>query len=163
MYAEKLLPHDIEAEESVIGSLLIDGESILRVAPFLKEVDFYREKNRLCFQACLDLFHRSEAINQVTVAHQLALDERTEQVGGTAYLSHLVATVPTPVHIEHYGRIVSRTASMRRLIERRRSYLVDRIRGHRRRRRLPQPGRGHPVPGALGAAGSGLRPHPGGP
>ena len=117
MYAEKLLPHDIEAEESVIGSLLIDGESILRVAPFLKEVDFYREKNRLCFQACLDLFHRSEAINQVTVAHQLALDERTEQVGGTAYLSHLVATVPTPVHIEHYGRIVSRTASMRRLID----------------------------------------------
>ncbi len=117
MYAEKLLPHDIEAEESVIGSLLIDGEAILRVAPFLKAGDFYREKNRLCYQACLELFHRSEAINQVTVAHQLTLDERTEQVGGTAYLSHLVTTVPTPVHIEHYGRIVSRTASMRRLID----------------------------------------------
>ena len=117
MYAEKLLPHDIESEEAVIGSLLIDGESVLKVAQFLKPGDFYREKNRFCYEACLSLFGRGEAINQVTVAHQLSLDERSEPVGGTAYLSHLVATVPTPVHIEYYGRIVNRTASMRSLID----------------------------------------------
>ena len=117
MYAESLLPHDIEAEEAVVGSLLIDGDSITKVAQFLKADDFYREKNRFCYEACLELFRRSDAINQVTVAHQLALRERADQVGGTAYLSHLVGTVPTPVHIEHYGRIVSRTAAMRNLID----------------------------------------------
>ena len=117
MYAEKLLPHNTEAEEAVIGSLLIDGGSILKVAQFLKAGDFYREKNRLCYDACLVLFQRGEAINQVTLAHELGVQDRAEQVGGTAYLSHLVSTVPTPVHIEHYGRIVSRSAVMRDLIE----------------------------------------------
>ena len=117
MYEEKLLPHDIEAEEAVIGSLLIDGESILKVAHFLKTGGFYREKNRFCYEACLALFGRGEAINQVTVAHQLTLLERLDPVGGTAYLSHLVSTVPTPVHIEYYGQIVNRTAMMRNLID----------------------------------------------
>ena len=117
MYAEKLLPHDTEAEEAVIGSLLIDGSSILKVAQFLKAGDFYREKNRLCYEVCLALFQRGEAINQVTLAHELGVQDRTEQVGGTSYLSHLVSTVPTPVHIEHYGRIISRSAVMRNLIE----------------------------------------------
>ena len=117
MYAEKLLPHDIEAEEAVIGSLLIDGDSIMRVTSFLKPADFYREKNRLCYEACLDLFRRGEAINQVTVSHQLAIQEHLEPLGGTAYLSHLISAVPTSVHIEHYGHIVNRTATMRNLID----------------------------------------------
>ena len=117
MYEEKLLPHDIEAEEAVVGSLLLDGEAVLKVAHFLKPGDFYREKNRFCYEACLALFGRGEAVNQVTMAHQLALDERTDSVGGTAYLSHLVSTVPTPLHIEHYAIIVSRTAVMRNLID----------------------------------------------
>ncbi len=117
MYEEKLLPHDIEAEEAVIGSLLIDADAVLAVAQFLKPVDFYREKNRQCFEASLELFRRSEAINQVTLAHQLGLQEHLDQVGGTAYLSHLVSSVPTPLHIEHYGRIVKRTAIMRNLID----------------------------------------------
>ena len=117
MYAERLLPHDIEAEEAVVGSLLIDGESILKVASFLKPSDFYREKNRYCYEASLNLFRRGEAVNQVTVAHQLSLDERLEEVGGGAYLSHLVSTVPTSVHIEYYGQIVSRTSAMRDLID----------------------------------------------
>ncbi len=117
MYAERLLPHDIEAEEAVVGSLLMDGESILKVASFLKPSDFYREKNRFCYEASLNLFRRGEAINQVTVAHQLTLDDRLEEVGGGAYLSHLVSTVPTSVHVEYYGQIVNRTSVMRHLID----------------------------------------------
>lgn len=117
MYAEKLPPHDTEAEEAVIGSLLIDGEAIMKVVHLLRPEDFYTEKNRFCYEACLALFQRGEAINQVTVAHQLALQNRLEEVGGAAYLSHLVSIVPTPLHIEHYARIVSRTATMRRLIQ----------------------------------------------
>ena len=117
MLEEKLLPHDIEAEEAVVGSVLIDGESILQVLPFLKTTDFYRERNRLCYEACVALFRRGEAIDQISVSHQLGIDGRLEQIGGAAYLSHLVAGVPTSVHIEHYGRIVNRTATMRNLID----------------------------------------------
>ncbi|MBM3943609.1 MAG: replicative DNA helicase [SAR202 cluster bacterium] len=117
MYAEKLLPHDIEAEESVVGALLIDGESFLRIAPLLKPEDFYREKNRLCFDACVNLFQRSEAIDQVTLARELSRTGHLEEVGGMAYLSHLVAITPAAAHVEHYAQLVARTATMRRLID----------------------------------------------
>jgi replicative DNA helicase len=116
VYQERLQPHDIEAEEAVIGSLLIDPDALLKALPILKPEDFYRERNSFCYQACLRLFHRDEAINQVTVTHDLNLQERLDIIGGAAYLSHLVSSVPTSLHIEHYARIVSRTATMRRLI-----------------------------------------------
>ena len=116
LYAERLLPHDAEAEEAVIGSILIDGESLTKVTPFLRPVDFYVARARLCFEACIPLFERGEAINQVTVAHELSLRGALEDIGGAAYLAHLVRTVPTSVHIEHYGRIVQRTSTMRQLI-----------------------------------------------
>ena len=116
MYAERLPPHDISGEESVIGSVLIDGDSLNSVTSFLKAHDFYSEKNRWCFQACLALLERGEAINQVTVAHELSLQDRLEAVGGASYLAHLVLVVPTSVHIEYYARIVQRTSVMRHII-----------------------------------------------
>ena len=124
MYVDRLPPHDIAAEESVIGSILIDGDSLSRVASFLRPQDFYGEKNRWCFEAFLALFDRSEAINQITVSHELSLhrsrgeeENRLEEIGGSAYLSHLVMVVPTSVHIEYYARIVQRTSIMRQLID----------------------------------------------
>ena len=115
-YAEKLLPHDIEAEEAVIGSLLIDSDSFLQVSHLIKPEDFYREKNRLCFAAGIDLFQRSEAIDQVTLARELQRNNRLEDVGGMAYLSHLVSVTPTSTHAEYYASSVAHTAIMRRLI-----------------------------------------------
>jgi len=117
MYAEKLLPHDLEAEEAVVGSLLIDSDSFVRVAHVIKPDDFYREKNQICFTACLALFQRGEAIDQVTVARELSRTERLDTVGGMAYLSHLVSITPTSAHSEHYANLVARTATMRRLID----------------------------------------------
>ena len=117
MYAEKLPPHDADAEEAVVGSLLIDGEAINRIASLVQPQDFYRERNRWCFEACESLYHRGEAINQISVARELSLKERLHEVGGPGYLSHLVAAVPTSVHVEHFARIVNRTATMRRLIQ----------------------------------------------
>jgi len=114
--SDRLPPHDINAEESVVGSLLIDGEAVTRISGFLKPDHFYRERNRWCYEACLRLMDRGEAMNQVTVAHDLDSAERLADVGGAAYLSHLVSIVPTSVHIVHYARIVERTATMRRLI-----------------------------------------------
>ncbi len=117
MYAEKLPPHDAEAEEAVIGSLLIDGEVINRIAPLVAVDDFYRERNRWCYQACQSLYQRGETIDQISVARELSLRERLEGVGGPGYLSHVIAAIPTSVHAEHFARIVNQTATMRRLIE----------------------------------------------
>ena len=118
MVAEKLPPHDVEAEEAVVASLLVDSEAIYRVAPILKPEDFFREKNAWAYEACLALFDRNEAINQVTVAHELARRERLEELGGAAYLSRLVAELPTAVGVEHYAQIVKRDAIYRGLIQR---------------------------------------------
>ena len=116
MYVERLPPHDERAEESVIGSLLIDGDAIVSAVGILQPDDFYRERNRWCYEACLDLWDSNEAINPVTVGHRLATMNRLEEVGGPAYLGHLVSYVPTSAHLEHYARIVSRTHTLRRLI-----------------------------------------------
>ena len=116
MSTEMLPPHDIEAEEAVVGSLLVDGDAIFKIATFLRPEDFYREKNQWVYAACFELYERNEAIDQVTVAHELGRRERLEAVGGAAYLSHLVSTVATSVHIEHYAQIVHRMSVMRHLI-----------------------------------------------
>ena len=116
LYAERLLPHSIEAEEALIGSLLIDGECIARVAPLLQQGDFYRERNQLCYDAAVALFQRDQAIDQATLAEELARTEKLDAVGGMSYLSHLVAITPTSIHSEDYAEIVSRTSMMRRLI-----------------------------------------------
>ncbi len=116
MLPDRLPPHDTNAEEAVIGSLLIDGEAINRVASIVKADDFYRERNRWCFDACQALYQRGEEIDQISVARELSLRERLEEVGGNAYLSHLITVVPTTTHVEHFAQIVNRTATMRRLI-----------------------------------------------
>ena len=116
VYTDRLLPHSVDAEESVIGALLIDSDALPKVTGIITAEDFYVTKNRWCFEACLALFDRSEAINQVTVAEELVLRDRLEEIGGASYLAHLVRTVPTTIHVEHYATIVQRTSIMRRLI-----------------------------------------------
>lgn len=111
---DNLQPMNVDAEEAVIGSLLIDGESIYEIASLLKPEDFYRERNRWAYEACLALYSRSEAINQVTLAHELK--DKLEALGGGAYLSHVVSQVPTSIHIKHYANIVSRTAFQRKVM-----------------------------------------------
>lgn len=116
MYGEKLPPHDSDAEENVIGSLLIDGTAIYKIAVRLQPQDFYTEQNSLVYEACLALYQRDEAIDQITVAQELAHQGKLEVCGGAAYLSHLVSIVATSLHIEHYAQIVYRLSLMRRLI-----------------------------------------------
>lgn len=116
MYNEKLPPHDLDAEEAVIGSLLIDGATIYKIASFLQPSDFYHEQNQWLYGACLALYQRNEAINQITVAQELARQGKLEACGGAAYLSHLISICPTPLDIEHYAQIVYRLSVMRGLI-----------------------------------------------
>jgi len=116
MYGEKLPPHDLDAEEAVIGSLLIDGTAIYKITTFLKKEDFYHEQNQWLYGACLSLYERGEAINQITVAQELARQGKLESCGGAAYLSHLISVCPTSLDIEHYAQIVYRLSVMRGLI-----------------------------------------------
>ncbi len=116
MNGEKLPPHDIDAEESVNGSLLIDGTAIYKIATFLQQSDFYTEQNQRIYGACLSLYQRSGAINQITVAQELARQNKLEVCGGAAYLSHLISVVPTSLDIEHYAQIVYRLSVMRQMI-----------------------------------------------
>ncbi|TET17004.1 MAG: replicative DNA helicase [Dehalococcoidia bacterium] len=117
MYGEKLPPHDINAEEAVIGSLLIEGTAIYRIATLLQQPDFYSEQNQWIYGACLSLYQRNEAINQITVAQELDRQNKLEPCGGAAYLSHLISIVPTSLDIEHYAQIVYRLSVMRHLIK----------------------------------------------
>ena len=116
IYAEKLLPHSIEAEESVLGAILIDPDCVTRLVPNLKGADFYRERNQLVYDAAVALANRDMAVDQTTIASELARRESLDLVGGMAYLSHLVAITPTSVHAEDYAAIVSKKATLRKLI-----------------------------------------------
>ncbi|MFC2013392.1 replicative DNA helicase [Chloroflexota bacterium] len=116
MYNDKLPPHDIDAEEAAIGSLLIDGAAIYKIATFLQKEDFYSEHNQSLYESCLSLYQRSEAINQITVAQELDRQRKLETCGGAAYLSHLISVCPTPLDIEYYAQIVYRLSVMRGLI-----------------------------------------------
>lgn len=116
MTDDRMPPCDLDAEEAVLGSLLIDGEAIYKVRDFLAPEHFYRDKNQWIYEACCALYERNEAINSITVAHELGRQGRLESLGGQPYLANLVANVPTSVHVEHYGKIVRRLAMMRNLI-----------------------------------------------
>jgi len=111
-----LPPHDIDAEEAVNGSLLIDGKSIYQVAGLLRPDDFLSEINRWIYQVALTIYHRDEAIDQITVAQELERLGLLEKVGGVAYLNHLISIVPTSLDIEYYAQIVYRLSLMRQLI-----------------------------------------------
>ena len=116
MGTTSLPPHDIDAEEAVNGSLLIDGKSIYQVAGLLRPDDFLSEINRWIYQVALTIYHRDEAIDQITVAQELERLGLLEKVGGVAYLNHLISIVPTSLDIEYYAQIVYRLSLMRQLI-----------------------------------------------
>lgn len=115
MNGEKLPPHDNEAEEAVIGSLLIDPEAVVKVSAIVEADDFHQEKNRWVYEACLSLYKRSASIDQITVADELERAGRLEATG-REYLSQIISLVPSSVYAEHYAQIVHRHAVMRRLI-----------------------------------------------
>lgn len=114
--AERVPPSSVEAEEAVLGSILIDREAIQLIAHFLAPVDFYRQRNAAIYGAMLEIYNRREQVDFLTLRTELQRINRYDEVGGLAYLTGLLTVVPTSVHIEDYARIVERTAVMRRLI-----------------------------------------------
>jgi replicative DNA helicase len=113
---DKLVPQNVEAEEAVLGSLLIDPEALFRVSPFLKGEDFYIQKNAWIYEAIFALHERREPIDFLTLCDELERRGQLEEVGGAAYITHLINAVPSAIHVEAYGRIVEHAAIRRRLI-----------------------------------------------
>src|SRR5215216_8064671 len=113
---DRLPPQSLEAEQSVLGAILIDRDAVIEVAEFLRPEDFYRQANGRIYAAILDLFERREPIDIVTVSEVLERSNELEGVGGRAYLSSLSNNTPTAVHAVQYARIVERKAVLRNLI-----------------------------------------------
>jgi replicative DNA helicase len=113
---ERLPPHSLEAEEAVLGSLLIDPEAIFEVGSFLRPEMFYRTQNRWIYEAILSLNDRREPLDLITLTAEIRNQERLEDIGGEGTLINLVNTVPTSMNAESYARLVEEKALRRRLI-----------------------------------------------
>lgn len=109
-------PHSQEAEESVLGAMLLDKDAVIAVAEFLRPEDFYDERLKEIYQACLDLYEDREPIDVLTVTERLKKRKLLKLVGSSSFLGDLANKVPTAAHVEHYGRIVKDTATKRSLM-----------------------------------------------
>jgi replicative DNA helicase len=113
---DRLPPQSIDAEQSVLGALLIDRDAIVEVAELLQPGDFYRNHHGSVYAAVLELYERREPIDVVTVSEVLERAEQLDAIGGSAYLASLINLTPTAVNVVHYARIVERKAVLRNLI-----------------------------------------------
>jgi replicative DNA helicase len=112
-----LPPQNIEAEESIISAILIDNNTLLDIIEILTPRDFYRTAHQKIYAAIIDLFDKAEPVDLVTLANKLKELGQLEEIGSASYLAKLVDTVPLAVNAQHYAKIVSDKASLRRLIE----------------------------------------------
>jgi replicative DNA helicase len=114
--AERATPHDLVAEQRVLGALLIDRDAIFKVADLLRAEDFYQGKHQRVYRAAQALLERRERIDPLTMQVELARNEQLDQVGGAAYLRELVNATPTAVDVERHARIVRDRSLLRRLL-----------------------------------------------
>ena len=112
----KLPPQNPQAEASLIGSLLLDKDAIIKVADIVHTEDFYVEKNGLIFDAIIRLFEKREPIDMVTLSEELEKQGVLKEVGGSSYITDMVNNVPSAAHVAQYGQIVAQKATLRRLI-----------------------------------------------
>lgn len=113
---EKMVPSNLEAEQAVLGALLIDPDAIIKVAPIVRSEDFYLEKHAWIFESVYALHERREPVDFLTVVAELERRNKLTDAGGAAYITALINAVPTAIHVEHYAQIVERTSTLRRLI-----------------------------------------------
>ena len=114
---KRIPPHSIEAEQSVLGSMLLDRDAISTASEVLQGEDFYRPDHKAIFEAIVELYNKSEAVDLVTLKNKIEENGVLEQIGGLKYLSRLATSVPTSVHINEYSKIVEEKAILRRLIK----------------------------------------------
>jgi len=115
--SHKLPPQNIEAEESILGGILIENEAINRVTEILDPDDFYRDAHRKIFNALINLSERDEPADLITLTNELRKTDQLDSIGGASYLTSLIDSVPTAANIEYYAKIVKEKAILRKLIQ----------------------------------------------
>ncbi len=110
-------PHSVEAEESVLGALLLDKDAVIAVAEFLSPEDFYDERHKEIYEAILSLYEERTPVDVLTVATRLKKTKALKRVGGASYLTDIANKVPTAAHVEHYGKIVKDQSVKRSLMK----------------------------------------------
>jgi replicative DNA helicase len=113
----KLPPQNIEAEQSVLGGILLEPEALSRILEILQGEDFYRESHRKIFSAMVALYQKGTPVDLITLTEALLTRQDLEQVGGASYLTSLADAIPSAVNIEVYARIVREKSILRRLIQ----------------------------------------------
>jgi replicative DNA helicase len=112
----RMPPQNIEAEESLIGSILIEKDAIIRIADIVTADDFYVDRNAIIYSAIIDLYEQRQPLDLLTLSNRLRDVGELDRIGGSAYLAELTSAVPTAAHVVHYAGIVSHKATLRRLI-----------------------------------------------
>lgn len=112
----KLPPQNVEAEQSLLGCLMLDKSAIVKVVDLVKPEDFYKDTHREIYQAMVDLQQRTEPIDLLSVSSRLKEREKLEMIGGSGYLTTLINTVPTATHVLNYAKIVRAKKVLRDLI-----------------------------------------------
>ena len=113
---DKLPPQNTEAEQSLLGCLMLDKDAIVKIIDFIKAEDFYKSNHSEIFQAMADLYERSDPIDILSVSARLKEKNKLEDLGGSAYLSSLINSVPTATHVYNYAKIVRQKKILRDLI-----------------------------------------------
>ena len=111
-----LPPQNIEAEQSVLGSLLIDKDALTKIADILEPKDFYKEKHGMIFESMLELYEKKEPIDLLSLGNRLEEKKQLEKIGGKSYLVQLARITPTSAHLVTYAKIVQKKATLRKLI-----------------------------------------------
>lgn len=112
----RISPNNLEAEQSILGSLMLDKEAIVKIADFLLPVDFYQNKHQTIFEAMLSLYENREPIDVLSISNKLEEKSKLEEIGGSSYIASLVNMVPSASHVVHYAKVVQKKAMLRRLI-----------------------------------------------
>jgi len=112
----KVPPHDLEAEQAVIGSMLTDKDAVISAIEVLQDTDFYREDNKLIYSAIMNLYNRGEPIDIITLKAELSSMGKFEAIGGLEYLAELPEKVPTTANVDKYIKIVEEKSTLRTLI-----------------------------------------------
>ncbi|CAK7043802.1 replicative DNA helicase [Phascolarctobacterium sp.] len=113
---DRVPPQNIEAEQAVLGAMLIEKEAIPKVMEILRDTDFYREAHRVIFTAMLELYNKNEAVDMITVTEILKRDSKLEDVGGIAYVTSLANAVPTAANVVYHASIIEEKSILRQLV-----------------------------------------------
>ncbi|WP_129599851.1 replicative DNA helicase [Anaerophilus nitritogenes] len=116
-YLGKIPPHNIDAEQSVLGSMILDRDAIIETSEIIKEEDFYKQAHKEIFDAILSLYNRDEPVDLVTLSEELTQRQTLEAIGGITYLTSLSSAVPTTTNVKYYAKIVEEKSILRKLIK----------------------------------------------